>query len=51
MLSKKPAKSDSWDNVISLIKKARVPDTFLDADERNQPPKDKDPFAEIQHQV
>lgn len=32
---KRPAKPDNWENVISLIKKARVPDNFLDAQERN----------------
>ncbi|WBM69720.1 AbrB/MazE/SpoVT family DNA-binding domain-containing protein [Buttiauxella sp. WJP83] len=47
ILSKRPAKPDNWDNVISLIKKARVPDNFLDAEERNQPPADRDPFAGI----
>jgi len=47
ILSKRPAKPDNWENVISLIQKARVLDNFLDAQERNQPPADRDPFAGI----
>lgn len=38
ILSKNPAKPDSWDNIFSLLEKADVPDNFLDAEERNQPP-------------
>lgn len=45
ILSKNPAKPDSWDNVFSLLEKADVPDNFLDAEERNQPPESRDPFA------
>lgn len=47
ILSKRPEKPDNWDDVIALIKKIRVPDNFLDANERNQPPANRDPFAEI----
>lgn len=45
ILSKKPARPDNWDHVFSLIKKARISDTFLDENERNQDITDRDPFA------
>ncbi|POP44651.1 AbrB/MazE/SpoVT family DNA-binding domain-containing protein [Superficieibacter electus] len=45
ILSKKPSKPDNWDHVFGLIKKARIPDTFLDEDERNQDITERDPFA------
>jgi len=45
ILSKNPAKPEGWDNVFALVKKAKVSDTFLDEQERNQGIADRDPFA------
>ena len=45
ILSPRPAKPENWQTVFQLINKARVPDTFLDEEERNQGIADRDPFA------
>lgn len=45
ILSKNPAKPEGWDNVFALVKKAKVADTFLDEQERNQGIEQRDPFA------
>ncbi|AYN27226.1 MULTISPECIES: antitoxin [Buttiauxella] len=45
ILSKNPAKPEGWGNVFALVKKAKVPDNFLDEQERNQSIADRDPFA------
>ncbi|EHD23602.1 MULTISPECIES: antitoxin [Brenneria] len=47
ILSKKPAKPDTWENVLQLIKKAQVSDTFLTEEERQQDLTDRDPFAGV----
>ncbi|MFP2507593.1 MULTISPECIES: antitoxin [Buttiauxella] len=45
ILSKNPAKPEGWEKVFALVKKAKVSDTFLDEQERNQSIADRDPFA------
>lgn len=45
ILEKLPAEPESWDNVLALVKKAQVPGTFLDEQERNQGIVQKDLFA------
>ncbi|MGO4481032.1 AbrB/MazE/SpoVT family DNA-binding domain-containing protein [Rhizobium pisi] len=41
ILSRKP---DTWDGLFELYGKDHVPDDFLGADDRRQPPQDRDPF-------
>lgn len=48
ILSRQPAKPDNWDNVLKLIKKANIPDSFLNKEDRNQGIADRDPFAGIE---
>lgn len=46
-LSKHSAKPEGWDNVFALVKKAKVPDTFLDEQERNQGIVQGEPFTKM----
>jgi len=41
ILSRKPA---TWDGFFAALKGADIPADFLSAEERNQPPQDRDPF-------
>ena len=41
ILSNRPA---NWDGFFEALKDAHVPDDFLSANERKQPPQDRDPF-------
>ncbi len=41
ILSRKP---ESWDGLFELYGKEQVPDDFMDANDRNQVPQDRDPF-------
>ncbi len=42
ILSRKP---DSWDGLFALYGRDEIPADFMGADDRAQPPQDRDPFA------
>ena len=46
ILSKYPAKPDSWEPLLNMIANTPVSHDFLGADERQQGIADRDPFAE-----
>ncbi|HDL6964091.1 TPA: AbrB/MazE/SpoVT family DNA-binding domain-containing protein [Yersinia enterocolitica] len=48
ILSRQPAKPDSWDHLLQLINKTRVPADFLSTDERQQGTAGRDPFDGIE---
>ena len=46
ILSKYPAKPDSWAPLLSIIAQTPVPQEFLGAEDRQQGVADRDPFSE-----
>ena len=44
ILSPRPS---TWAGWLAAIREGGVPDDFLNQDERNQPPADRDPFADV----